>query len=267
MKRIFCLIRKPDYSTYMRKIKLLQAARQQFSNLDHHTLNGLILAGRVLVGTTKVDKPGQWIPLDAPLRILGQTRQFVGRGGEKLHRFLVDHRLENAFKGKSILDLGAATGGFTDCALQLGAHHVTTVDIGYNLLDWKIRTNPRVSVYEKSDIFRFDWNRIQNIDWVIGDVSWAPFQQIMEVLTAINQLQNTRDFLILIKPQFETPIHQRPMGGVIIDEQRTEVLKSVHQSILESHFHVIQWADSKLKGRKGNQERFYHLRIEESAKI
>src|ERR1700722_6179471 len=109
----------------------------------------LILAGRVLVREQKVDKPGTAVPDDAPVRLLGEERAYVSRGGLKLEAALKHWQI--AIDGSACLDVGASTGGFTDCLLQHGASHVTALDVGYGQLDWRLRKDSRVRAIERTN--------------------------------------------------------------------------------------------------------------------
>lgn len=217
--------------------------------------SALVYAGLVVADDQRVEKPGQLLPLDVPLRV--KKKGFVSRGGNKIAKAIEELGLSFLFKDKFVLDVGASSGGFTDCVLQLGASKVLALDIGFNQLDWKLRTHPQVLSLEQTDIRDFDASAHAPIDWILADISFDSLERLAPAL--VKAASPHTQFLILIKPQFELPRKDVPSGGVVRDE---ELWNKAIQSCLEAfeqvgvgHFKI---AKSALKGRSGNQEFFVY---------
>ncbi|NUQ76563.1 MAG: TlyA family RNA methyltransferase [Polyangiaceae bacterium] len=217
----------------------------------------LVMAGKVSSGPRRIDKPGALLPHDADLTVAAGPR-FVSRGGDKL-----DHAL-NAFAQHGLdvtarvcLDVGASTGGFTDCLLQRGAAKVIAVDVGYGQLADKLRKDPRVETRERvnaRDLNPTDF--AEPIDIVVVDAS---FIGIGKLIGAIARVIRPEGWLVaLIKPQFEAGREAVSKGrGVIRDETtRLAAVAAARASVEEAGFSVIAEADSEVKGPKGNVERF-----------
>lgn len=214
-----------------------------------------IYAGLVVAGDQRVEKPGDLIPLDTPLRVKKKT--YVSRGGEKLAGAIDELGLGDLFKDKLVLDVGASTGGFSDCVLQLGARKVLALDIGFNQLDWKLRTHPQVVCLEKTDIRNFDASAYEAIDWILADISFDSLEELAPSL--IKAASPQTQFLILVKPQFELPKNEVPTGGIVRNE---ELWNKAVQNVLEAFktfgFTNFKIAKSTVKGRSGNQEFFLY---------
>jgi 23S rRNA (cytidine1920-2'-O)/16S rRNA (cytidine1409-2'-O)-methyltransferase len=215
----------------------------------------LILAGLVYIGEGRADKPGMQVAVDAPLHVR-QGLPFVSRGGSKLQAAL------DAFapdvEGWVCADVGASTGGFTDCLLQHGAAHVYAIDVGYGQLDWKLRQDPRVIVMERTNA-RYLTSLPEPIDLVVIDASFISLTLLLQV--AAGWLKPDGHIVALIKPQFEAGRDQVGRGGVVRDA-------AIHADVLRR---VLTWANehdlpprglirSPIKGPAGNVEFLAHLR-------
>ncbi len=214
--------------------------------------NRLILAGHVRVNGCILDKPGKYVKADIILDLLESKPPFVSRGGEKLAAAL-DH-FSLSCTGLAVMDVGASTGGFTDCVLQRGARRVYAVDVGYGQLDQRLREDPRVVVMDRQNIRYISPEDVpERIDFVVADVS---FISLKLVLPPVLKLVTPNGYVVvLVKPQFEVGKGQVGKGGVIRDEAlRMEVKETFlgfAQSIGLSPLGVM---DSPVLGKKGNKE-------------
>jgi 23S rRNA (cytidine1920-2'-O)/16S rRNA (cytidine1409-2'-O)-methyltransferase len=211
------------------------------------------MSGKVVVNDHRVDKPGSLISNQAVLRVKGIER-FVSRGGDKLWAAIMDLALNDDFRDKAVLDIGASTGGFTDCVLQLGAKTVVAVDVGTAQLDWKLRNHPSVISLEKTDIKDFKAADYPAIDWVLADVS---FTSLAKLIPFIRKAAPKARLLLLVKPQFELPRDRIPDGGIVIEERdREDASNLVRQSLELSGYKVVKSVDAAITGRHGNREIF-----------
>jgi 23S rRNA (cytidine1920-2'-O)/16S rRNA (cytidine1409-2'-O)-methyltransferase len=216
----------------------------------------LILAGQVMVDEQKVEKCGTTVSAEAGLRLLGETLRYASRAGLKLEAAL-DHFGVDP-KGKTCLDIGASTGGFTDCLLQRGAARVFAVDAGTNQLDWKLRHDPRVTVMEKINARYLGFDQIGAlVALVTMDVSFISSTLILPVLPPL--LEEGADLLVLVKPQFEVGPGQVGKGGVVRDPQlHEEAISKVARKTADLGFSDIGGVESVLPGAAGNREFFVH---------
>ncbi len=218
----------------------------------------LILSGNVLVGEAKVSKAGTLVEEDSPLRLLEEERPYVSRGGLKLEAAL--HGFGISAQGRVALDVGAGTGGFTDCLLQHGAVRVYAVDVGYGQLAWRLRQDPRVVVLERTHIRRLDPARlVPRPDLATIDVS---FISLRLVLPAVLQLVAPRAVIVaLVKPQFEVGKGMVGKGGVVRDSfLREEAVRTVQTAALALGLERAGLMPSPLQGQKGNVEYLLYLR-------
>jgi 23S rRNA (cytidine1920-2'-O)/16S rRNA (cytidine1409-2'-O)-methyltransferase len=216
----------------------------------------LILGGKVTVNGVKERKAGVLVDPGAAVEIL-EPIPYVSRGGVKLEAALNYFHID--VKGKTALDVGASTGGFTDCLLQNGAEKVYAVDVGYGQLDWKLRNNPRVVVIEKANIRYLRNDRIpEMVDISTIDVS---FISLLKVIPKVMEFLKTDGELIaLIKPQFEAPRKYVQKGGVVKDEaRRLEVVERITGEVKKIPLEVKAVKESPGVGPKGNVEYFIHL--------
>ncbi len=216
----------------------------------------LILAGQVLVNEQKVEKCGTTVSLQATLRLLGEPMRYVSRGGLKLEDALDYFRISP--EGKICLDIGASTGGFTDCLLQRGAAKVFAVDVGTNQLDWKLRRDPRVVVLEKTNARYLTFQQIgTRVGCVTLDASFISSTLILPALPPL--LEAPADVLVLVKPQFEVGRNQVGKGGIVRDTRlHQEALGKVSRKLLELGFSQLASRESALPGASGNREYFLH---------
>jgi 23S rRNA (cytidine1920-2'-O)/16S rRNA (cytidine1409-2'-O)-methyltransferase len=215
------------------------------------------MAGQVLVDDVPIDKSGTRVRDDAVLRLRGVARRFVSRGGDKLDGALDDLGIDPA--GKLCLDVGASTGGFTDCLLQRGALRVVAVDVGYGLLDAKLRDDPRVVVRERINARNLEAAQVPElVDLVVADVA---FISLRLVVPALAKVAPHAAWLLLVKPQFEVGREQVGKGGVVRDDAlRAWAVESVRGAAEGLGWQEIARADSQVAGPKGNREIFLHLR-------
>lgn len=214
----------------------------------------LIMAGEVLVGDRVVDKPGTRVAEDAEIR-LRATLPYVSRGGLKLEAAL--DRFGVAVAGKVAADVGASTGGFTDCLLQRGAARVYAIDVGYGQLAWKLRNDPRVVVLERTNI-RYLESLPEPVDLATVDVSFISLELVLPVVVRL--LKPEGEIIALIKPQFEAGREHVGKGGVVRDpEVHRSVLERITAWALEHGLAVRGLMRSPLKGPAGNVEFLAYL--------
>jgi 23S rRNA (cytidine1920-2'-O)/16S rRNA (cytidine1409-2'-O)-methyltransferase len=217
----------------------------------------LILAGRVLVEDVPAEKPGTRVGAEAAVRLRGVARPFVSRGGEKLAGALADFALDP--RGLDCLDVGASTGGFTDCLLQHGARRVVAVDVGYGQLHSKLRGDPRVKVLERThakDLTREGLGGA--VQLVTVDAS---FISLRLLLPRLRELAPEAEFLVLVKPQFEVGKGAVGKGGVVRDNtKRAQAVAAVRTCAEELGLEAVGEAESRLAGPRGNREVFLRLR-------
>ena len=215
------------------------------------------MAGQVLVDDVPIDKPGTRVRDDAALRLRGVASRFVSRGGDKLDGALDDLGIDPA--GRLCLDVGASTGGFTDCLLQRGARRVVAVDVGYGLLDAKLRVDPRMVVRERINARNLEASQVQGpVELVVADVAFISLRLVVPALATVAP---RAEWLLLVKPQFEVGREQVGKGGVVRDDAlRTAAVESVRGAAEGLGWREIARADSRVAGPKGNREIFLHLR-------
>jgi 23S rRNA (cytidine1920-2'-O)/16S rRNA (cytidine1409-2'-O)-methyltransferase len=214
----------------------------------------LILAGEVLVDEAPFDKPGSLVRADAEIRLRRPQKSFVGRGGEKLQGTLDAFGLDPA--GLTVLDVGASTGGFTDCLLQQGATSVTALDVGRGQLDWKLYSDPRVRVIEGVNARYLDPKDFpEPFDLATIDLS---FISLTKVLPAVAPLVKPGGMLLmLVKPQFELSPSDVERGGLVRDERKhLQAVASVSSSAQSLGLSVEGVVPSVIRGASGNQEYF-----------
>ncbi len=228
--------------------------------LDAKEATALILSGKVLVDDQKIDKPGTRIKGNALVRLKGMATKYVSRAGEKLEGIVKELELASVFQSATVLDVGSSTGGFTDFSLQNGAKEVYAVDVGTNQIHWKLRNDPRVHVFEKTDIKKFVKPGHVDFDVIVCDVS---FTSIAFILESIKVLASPSTYLfMLIKPQFEADRSDVESGGLITDEAiRTKIIERAMSAIKLQSFEVIANRDSTLRGRMGNLESWAVCRL------
>ena len=216
----------------------------------------MILAGQVLVDEQKVEKCGVLTSARAKLRLVGEPLKYVSRGGLKLEGALAHFRIDP--EAKICLDIGASTGGFTDCLLQHGAARVFAVDVGTHQLDWKLRRDSRVLSLEKTNARNLRFDMIgTRVELATMDVSFISATLILPVLPPL--LERPANVLVLVKPQFEVGKGQVGKGGIVREPAlRQEAVAKVSCKLLELGFSELAQAESVLPGAEGNLEYFLH---------
>ena len=211
-----------------------------------------VMSGNVYWGTERVDKPGARLPLAAEIVFKGDKSPYVGRGALKLEKALQVFPV--ALKGKVVLDVGASTGGFTDCALQAGAIMVYCVDVGYGQLAWKLRQDPRVRVMERTNFRHVDAALFDpRPEAAVMDVSFISMAKLLPKLREV--LLPGALFIGLIKPQFEAGPDKVGKGGIVRDpEVHREVLHRLANRLREEGFRVCGVSPSPIRGGDGNIE-------------
>jgi 23S rRNA (cytidine1920-2'-O)/16S rRNA (cytidine1409-2'-O)-methyltransferase len=213
-----------------------------------------IMAGSVLVDGRRIDKPGTTVNEAARVEILGPREPYVSRGGRKLEAALGHFRIDP--RGMVCMDVGASTGGFTDCLLQHGAERVYAVDVGHGQLDYRLRLDPRVVVLEGVNVRYLDPQLIpEPCDLVTLDLS---FISLVKVVPAVLPAVASRGRLLaLVKPQFEAGRGQVGKGGVVRDEQqRRRIVEERVAELASLGLAVIGIVDSEVAGARGNRETF-----------
>ncbi|MEC8893511.1 MAG: TlyA family RNA methyltransferase [Candidatus Poribacteria bacterium] len=219
----------------------------------------LILAGEVSIGGNTDLKPGQLFPLHTEIDIR-ETPKYVGRGGIKLEKAIRDFEL--LVDGMVAIDVGASTGGFTDCLLQNGAKFVYAIDVGYGQLAWKLRQDSRVDVIERTNIRRVSFAQFSlPIDIAVIDVSFISLKKVIP--TIVGLIKPAGDILALVKPQFEVGRGLVEKGGVIRDPQvHTDVLHGLIEFIMELNLFVMAISFSPIRGAAGNIEFFIWMKYD-----
>ncbi len=218
----------------------------------------LILAGKVLVDEQKVDKAGAQVAADCAIRLLGQDLKYVSRGGLKLERALAHWSIDVA--GKLCLDVGASTGGFTDCLLQHGAARVIAIDTGYGQMDFKLRRDPRVRLLEKTNARYLSAEAVgEAVDFIAMDVSFISatlvLPAVVESAFATGAQRAGRRIVVLVKPQFEVGKEQVGKGGIVRDEKaQLAALEKVRSAVANLGAVQLDSIESPILGAEGNRE-------------
>ena len=217
----------------------------------------MIMAGKILVDGQKIDKAGTLIPDTAQIRILGEEMPFVSRGGLKLQKALDVFAID--LRGKIAADIGASTGGFTDCALQRGAAKVYAIDVGYGQLAWKLRSDSRVVNMERTNIRYVRPEDIgELLDFASIDVAFISLTKVLEPVKAL--LKDTGEIVALIKPQFEAGRGNVGKKGVVRDpEVHRSVIREVAAFSRGIGFFPAGLTFSPIRGPEGNIEYLVHL--------
>jgi 23S rRNA (cytidine1920-2'-O)/16S rRNA (cytidine1409-2'-O)-methyltransferase len=230
----------------------------QGSVLSREKAQAMIIAGEVWVDGKRIDKPGTKVDENAEIKVQSRRTQYVSRGGFKLEGAIQDFNID--FQAKVVLDVGASTGGYTDCALQNGAIKVFAVDVGYGQLDWSLRSDSRVVVFERTNIRYFTPDKLgELVDVITMDVSFISTTLIFPVLTHL--LKEDGEVVSLIKPQFEAGKEKVGKKGVVKDPAvHREVLLRCIDAAGQSGLSCVGISYSPIKGPEGNIEYFIHLK-------
>jgi 23S rRNA (cytidine1920-2'-O)/16S rRNA (cytidine1409-2'-O)-methyltransferase len=220
----------------------------------------LILAGQVLVNEQKIEKAGVQVDSDSVIRLLGQDLKYVSRGGLKLERALHHWNIETA--GKLCMDVGASTGGFTDCLLQHGAQRVIAVDTGYGQMDYKLRQDPRVRLLEKTNA-RYLTHQLLGgyVEFIAVDVSFISATLVLPAVLASGFPVSPagRQIVVLAKPQFEVGRELVGKGGIVRDEDaQKEAVNKVRSALKELGAIRTDVIESPILGAEGNREFLVH---------
>jgi 23S rRNA (cytidine1920-2'-O)/16S rRNA (cytidine1409-2'-O)-methyltransferase len=223
---------------------------------------GLVGAGQVLVDDQVCDKVGSPVRPGARLRLRGERGRFVSRGGEKLDGALATFGVQ--VEGRSAADLGASTGGFTDCLLQRGARRVIAIDVGYGQLAWSIQQDPRVLVLDRTHVGRLA-ALPEPVDLVVGDLSFTSLRALLPNIIALTRAGT--EAILLVKPQFELDRADVAPGGVVVDPAaRAAAIRQVIDACSALGAHLLGDVASTVPGqKKGNIEHFIWLRLPGSA--
>ncbi len=237
---------------------------------SRHKAQAMLLAGQVLVNEQKIEKPGRFVDHEAAIRILGEV-PFVSRGGIKLQAAL--DRFGVSVTGRVCADLGASTGGFTDCLLQNGAAVVHAYDVGTGQLAWKLRTDPRVFSHHHCNVrFLKAEDLPEGISLVVVDLSFISLTKVLAPLREALQAKSTGgiadvpapaiDLVLLVKPQFEVGKGEVGKGGIVRDETRQiGALTAVRQCAVTAGFVECGSFPSPILGAEGNREFLLHLQV------
>ena len=217
----------------------------------------IIMTGKVLVDEKKIDKAGTLVNRDCEIRLLGSDIPFVSRGGLKLEKAIKEFNLD--LQNKTAADIGASTGGFTDCMLQNGAAKVYAIDVGYGQLAWKLRQDSRVINMERTNIRNVTEDMIDdNLDFASIDVAFISLDKVLPVV--FNLLSDTGEIVALIKPQFEAGRENVGKKGVVKDKNiHVEVIERVLNFAAKIGFTVNNLTFSPIKGPEGNIEYLTYL--------
>lgn len=225
----------------------------------------VIMAGLVYADNQKADKPGAMYPADVKLEVRGGAPKYVSRGGFKLEKAIDAFHI--GLNGLVTMDIGASTGGFTDCMLQNGAKKVYSVDVGYGQLDWKLRNDPRVVNMERTNIRKVTKEQVPDeIDFFSVDVSFISLKLVLPV--ARQFMSADGHAVCLIKPQFEAGREKVGKKGVVRDPKvHTEVVEAICSFCLANGFDILGLDFSPIKGPEGNIEYLIYLKKSEEGKM
>lgn len=247
----------------MKKVRLDKLLVDRALVPSRERARALILAGKVVVGEHAVDKAGAQVAEDAPVRLKGEDIPYVSRGGLKLEKGLDHFAVDPA--GRVAVDVGASTGGFTDCLLQRGATKVFAVDVGYGQLAWSLREDPRVVNLERTNIRELTTERLgERPSLAVIDASFISLAKVLPPTLAL--LAPGAEVLALIKPQFEVGKGQVGKGGVVRDaEQHAAVVERIRTLAESLGCLILGVTESPILGPKGNREFLIHLRLKDEA--
>jgi 23S rRNA (cytidine1920-2'-O)/16S rRNA (cytidine1409-2'-O)-methyltransferase len=251
------------------KVRLDKLVADRGLAASRERAQALILAGRVLVNEQKITKPGHGVEAAAALRLLGEDLRYVSRGGLKLEGALAHWKIE--LEGKFGLDVGASTGGFTDCMLQHGAARVLAVDTGYGQIAQSLRSDPRVSLMERTNARHLQPGDLPaGIEFLAMDVSFISATLVLPAVIAAALQGRERgphfEAVILVKPQFEVGRAQVGKGGIVRDPAAHQAaIERVRTVVEELGGRGIEVIDSPITGAEGNREFLLHASWERSA--
>jgi 23S rRNA (cytidine1920-2'-O)/16S rRNA (cytidine1409-2'-O)-methyltransferase len=248
------------------KIRLDKLLLERALAPSRERAQALILAGKILVNGQKMEKSGASVNNDAEIRLLGEDLKYVSRGGLKLEHAVAHWKIN--VTGKVCLDVGASTGGFTDCLLQHGAARVIAVDTGHGQIAFQFRNDPRVRLLEKTNARYLTAEQLGKFaDLIVMDVSFISATQVLPAVIAAAFPPETsaragRELIVLVKPQFEAGRENVGKGGIVrnpeIQQQAVEKVRAAVQSLGAVSTDVI---DSPILGAEGNREFLLHAKF------
>jgi 23S rRNA (cytidine1920-2'-O)/16S rRNA (cytidine1409-2'-O)-methyltransferase len=241
------------------KIRLDKLLLERGLTTSRERAQALILAGKVLVGGQKIEKAGAGVDDDADIRLLGEDLKYVGRGGLKLEKALGHWQIEVI--GKVCLDVGASTGGFTDCLLQHGAARLIAVDTGYGQIDFRLRQDTRVRLLEKTNARYLTREQVgEAVDFIAMDVSFISATLVLPAVMAAAfpasaAERRGRQMVVLVKPQFEVGRDQVGKGGIVRDEAaQLGAVEKVRLALVAQSCTHTDVIESPILGAEGNRE-------------
>jgi 23S rRNA (cytidine1920-2'-O)/16S rRNA (cytidine1409-2'-O)-methyltransferase len=240
------------------KIRLDKLLVERGLTPSRERAQALILAGKVLVNEQKVDKAGASIDSDAALRLLGDDLPYVSRGGMKLEKAIEHWHID--LQDRICLDVGASTGGFTDCMLQHGAAKVIAVDTGYGQIDFRLRTDPRVRLLEKTNARYLAREAIGDpVHFIAMDVSFISATLVLPAVIAAgfgnDERTDAHEIVVLVKPQFEAGKELVGKGGIVRDPgAQLDAVSKVRSALRQLGAGRTEYIDSPILGTEGNRE-------------
>jgi len=242
------------------KVRLDKLLVERGLAVSRERAQALVLAGKVLVNEQKVEKAGASVDPSAEVRLLGEDLKFVSRGGVKLERALEHWHID--VSGRVCMDVGASTGGFTDCLLQHGASRVIAVDTGYGQIAHRLREDPRVRLLERTNARYLKAEDVgEAVDFAAVDVSFISATLVLPavVRAARGEARSRLELVVLVKPQFEAGREAVGKGGIVRDAQtQAQAVEKVSRAALELGAHRIDSIDSPILGAEGNKEFLLH---------
>ena len=247
------------------KIRLDQLLLQRGLVPSRERAQALVIEGKVLVDGQKIIKSGTSVALESEIRLLGEDLKYVSRGGLKLARALDYWKID--VDGKTCLDVGASTGGFTDCLLQNGARHVIAVDTGHGQIAMKIRQDPRVRLLEKTNARYLTREQLgETVDLIVMDVSFISATIVLPPVFAAAFPSEAADragraLIVLVKPQFEAGRENVGKGGIVRDpETQQQAVDRVRDAVTALGVTTINVIESPIQGAEGNREFLLYAR-------
>lgn len=241
------------------KLRLDQLLFKKGITESREKARALILEGKIIVNGNKIEKPGTMVDENSEIRLCGETLPYVSRGGLKLEHAIREFSID--VKDKVVMDVGASTGGFTDCLLQHGAKKIYAIDVGYGQLAWKLRVDPRVVPIERTNIRYLSRDKIpEDIDIATVDVSFISLKLVIPKV--LEFLHHKGEIVALIKPQFEVGKGEVDSGGVVRDsEKRLKTVEEIKKFFETLHLKVMGVVESPIRGQKGNIEYLIYAKV------
>jgi 23S rRNA (cytidine1920-2'-O)/16S rRNA (cytidine1409-2'-O)-methyltransferase len=247
------------------KIRLDKLLVERGLAASRERAQALVLAGKVLVNEQKVEKAGATVDPAAAVRLLGEDLKYVSRGGVKLEQALAHWRIE--VRGRVCMDVGASTGGFTDCLLQHGAARVIAIDTGYGQIAHRLRQDPRVRLLERTNARYLKPEDVgEPADFVAVDVSFISATLVLPAVigAARGEAPRRLELVVLVKPQFEAGRQAVGKGGIVRNaEAQMEAVEKVRRAVIELGARQTESIDSPILGAEGNREFLLHAVFED----